>query len=47
MLAADSGRILIQLKGTRFADAPFASLPDAVVVEDVDAFHQQMPAQAW
>ncbi len=46
MLAEDSGRLLIQLKGTKFADAPFASLPEAVVVEDVDAFHQQMPAQA-
>lgn len=46
MLAEDSGRLLIQLKGTKFADAPFASLPDAVVVEDVDAFHLQMPAQA-
>jgi len=45
MLAEDSGRILIQLKGTKFADAPFATLPDAVVVEDVDAFHRQMPAQ--
>jgi protease-3 len=45
MLAEDSGRILIQLKGTKFADAPFATLPDAVVVEDVDAFHRQMPIQ--
>jgi len=45
MLAEDSGRILIQLKGTKFADAPFATLADAVVVEDVDAFHRQMPTQ--
>ena len=45
MLAEDSGRILIQLKGTKFADAPFAALPDGIVVDDVDAFHQQMPAQ--
>jgi protease-3 len=45
MLAEDSARILIQLKGTKFADAPFATLADAVVVEDVDAFHRQMPTQ--
>ena len=45
MLSENSGRILIQLKGSKFVDAPYAVLPDAVVVEDLNAFHQQMLTQ--
>ncbi|MDG1064946.1 MAG: insulinase family protein [Luminiphilus sp.] len=39
-------RVLVQLKGTAFAEEPFAKIEGAEVVEDVSLFHQSMPLQA-
>jgi hypothetical protein len=36
----------VQLKGTAFADKPFAAIEGAKIVEDVALFHQSMPLQA-
>ena len=34
-------QVMIQMRGTGFADEDFASIKDAVTVTDIDAFHQQ------
>lgn len=39
-------RIVIQLKGQRYADQAFGSLDGGVVIDDVDQFHKDMPKQA-
>jgi protease-3 len=39
-------RIVIQLKGQRYADEAFGSLDGGVVIDDVDQFHKDMPKQA-
>ena len=40
-------RIVIQLKGQRYADQAFGSLDGGVVIEDVDQFHKDMPKQSF
>jgi len=45
VLAPDRSRILIQMRGKAFADAPFAVIEGASVIDDVAAFHQRMPKQ--
>jgi protease-3 len=40
-----ASRVLVQLKGTAFADEPFAEIEGAQIVEDVSTFHQSMPVQ--
>lgn len=37
----DFGRILIQMRGTKFADKDFIEPKGAIKVEDIDSFHQQ------
>ena len=39
-------RVLVQLKGSAFADEPFATIEGATVVENVSLFHEAMPLQA-
>jgi len=46
VFSEDRSRLVIQLRGKRFSDEPFATLDGAVVVEDVDQFHRDMPVQA-
>jgi protease-3 len=38
---ADFGQMMIQMRGTKFADKAFAERAGAVKVEDIDAFHIQ------
>ncbi|PDH36355.1 MAG: peptidase M16 [Halieaceae bacterium MED-G27] len=45
VMAESPSRILIQLKGKRYADEPFAAIEGATVIENVEAFHQRMPMQ--
>ena len=40
-------RIVIQLKGQRYADQEFGSLDGGVVIEDIDQFHKDMPTQSF
>lgn len=46
VFSEDRSRLVIQLRGKRFSDEPFATLDGAVVVDDVDQFHRDMPVQA-
>ncbi|MEE3096999.1 MAG: hypothetical protein VX314_08790, partial [Pseudomonadota bacterium] len=39
-------RIVIQLKGQRYADQAFGSLDGGIVIEDVDQFHKDMSKQS-
>ena len=34
-------QVMIQMRGTQFAEQDFASIKDAITVTDIDAFHQQ------
>ena len=45
VMAESPSRLMVQLKGSRFAEAPFAQIEGATVVEDVAAFHESMPRQ--
>ena len=45
VMAESPSRILIQLKGKRYADEPFAAIEGATVIENVEAFHKRMPIQ--
>ena len=45
VMAEAASRVLVQLKGTGFADEPFAEIAGAQIVEDVSMFHQSMPIQ--
>ena len=45
VMAENPARILLQLRGKRFVEAPFAELPNAVVVDAVSEFHANMPTQ--
>jgi len=45
VMAAAPSRLLVQLKGSRFADDPFATIEGAAVAEDVAVFHKTMPRQ--
>jgi protease-3 len=46
VMAENPARVLLQLRGKRFVDAPFAELPGATVVDDVSQFHANMPTQS-
>ncbi|WP_300319813.1 insulinase family protein [Idiomarina sp.] len=45
LLNPDAARISVQLRGTKFADEPYADLPNQTVVEDLAEFHQTMETQ--
>ncbi len=45
VLASNKSRILIQMRGKAFADAPFAVIEGASVIDDIAAFHKRMPKQ--
>lgn len=45
MLNADAPRVSVQMRGTAFADKPFADLPGQLLIKDVAQFHQQMKKQ--
>lgn len=43
---AKSSQLVVQLRGNRFAEEPFAALENAKLIEDFEAFHQKMSLQA-
>lgn len=45
VFSEERSRLVIQLRGKRFADEPFATLDGSLVVEDVDQFHRDMAVQ--
>ncbi len=45
VLAEDRSSLLVQLRGTRFADAPFAVIPGAEPVTGLAEFHARMAVQ--
>ena len=46
VFSEDRSRLVIQLRGKRFAEESFATLDGGVVVEDIDQFHRDMAVQA-
>ncbi len=46
VLAEDRSSLLVQLRGTRFADAPFAVIPGAEPIAGLGEFHARMVLQA-
>jgi protease-3 len=40
-----SSRIVIQLRGKRYSERPFATVEGGVVIDDIDKFHNEMPVQ--
>lgn len=46
VLREDPSRILIQLRGKRWQDQPYASIEGAKLIDSVEAFHEMMPRQA-
>ena len=45
VLAPKPSRILIQLRGERWSDSPFAVIEGATVIDSIEAFHESMPLQ--
>jgi protease-3 len=45
VLAPQPSRILIQLRGERWSDSPFAMIEGATVIDSIEAFHESMPLQ--
>lgn len=45
LLNDDAARISVQLRGEKFADQPFAELPNMTVIERLSEFHKTMPKQ--
>ena len=45
VLAKAPARLLVQLRGERFREEPYAGLPDALVVDSPSQFHREMPRQ--
>ena len=45
VLADNPSRILIQLRGQRWQDQPYAQIDGATLVENVEKFHETMPRQ--
>jgi len=45
VMVEDGARLLVQLRGRAFADQPFATLPNATIVESIEDFHATMPRQ--
>jgi protease-3 len=46
VFSEERSRLVIQLRGKRFADEAFATLDGGVVVDDIDQFHSEMAVQA-
>ena len=46
VLTEDPSRILIQLRGQRWQDQPYASFDGANLIDSVESFHAIMPRQA-
>jgi protease-3 len=46
VFSEERSRLVIQLRGKRFADEAFATLDGGVVVDDIDQFHNEMAVQA-
>ena len=45
MLNPNAARVSVQMRGTKFAEQPFADLPGATVVTDLAKFHNSMTKQ--
>ncbi|MEK9656685.1 MAG: insulinase family protein, partial [Halieaceae bacterium] len=45
VLADNPSRILIQLRGQRWQDQPYAQIDGATLIENVEIFHETMPRQ--
>jgi protease-3 len=45
VLADNPSRILIQLRGQRWQDQPYAQIDGATLIENVETFHETMPRQ--
>jgi len=45
VLPDNPSRILIQLRGQRWQDQPYADLEGATLIESIEAFHEVMPRQ--
>ena len=45
LLDPNAARISVQLRGEKFADQPFADLPNMEVIEQLSEFHAEMPKQ--
>ncbi|MCK7459711.1 insulinase family protein [Idiomarina aminovorans] len=45
LLNPDAARISVQLRGTKFADKPYADLPNQKVISDLAEFQQEMKKQ--
>ena len=45
MLNPNAARVSVQMRGTKFAEQPFADLPGATVVTDLAKFHNSMAKQ--
>lgn len=46
VLAENPSRIVIQLRGQRWQDQPFASIDGANLIHSIETFHETMPRQA-
>ena len=46
VFSEERSRLVIQLRGKRFADEAFATLDGGVVVDDINQFHNEMAVQA-
>jgi protease-3 len=45
VLGSKPSRILIQLRGERWSDSPFAMIAGETVIDSIEAFHESMPLQ--
>jgi protease-3 len=45
VLGSKTSRILIQLRGERWSDSPFAMIAGETVIDSIEAFHESMPLQ--
>jgi len=45
LLNPEAARISVQLRGEKFAEQPFADIPNMTVIESLSDFHQTMPKQ--
>jgi protease-3 len=45
MLNPAAARISVQMRGSKFADKPFANIPGATIVTDLESFHRAMSKQ--
>lgn len=45
VMAPKPSRILIQMRGERWSESPFAAIEGATVIDSIEAFHESMPLQ--